>query len=70
MLVLLFLKKFYFRLCWVFVAVRELSLVVVCGASHCGGLSYCGAQVEHTGFSSCSLRTLEGTDLSSCDEQV
>ena len=43
MLVLLFLKKFYFRLCWVFVAARELSLVVVCGASHCGGLSC----VEH-----------------------
>ena len=42
----------YFWLCWVFVAVRGLSLVVAsraalhCGAraSHCGGLSCCRAR--------------------------
>ena len=43
----------YFWLCWVFVAVHALSLVVAswgysslwCVASHCGGFSCCGARV-------------------------
>ena len=53
-----FFKKFFilfiylFRLRWVFVAARRLSLVTasggysLCGvwASHCGGFSCCGAQ--------------------------
>ena len=55
---------YYFWLCWVFVSVHGLSLVAASGgatlrrsvrASHCGGLSCCGARaVEHTGFSRCS----------------
>ena len=54
---------YYFWLCWVFVAVRGLSVVAASGgatlrcsarASHCGGFSCCGAQaVERTGFSRC-----------------
>ena len=53
-LINLFIYLFiYFWLCWVFVAARRLSLVVVSGgatlrcgawASHCGGFSCCGAQ--------------------------
>ena len=44
----------YFWLCWVFVSVRGLSLVVASGghsssrASHCRGLSCCGAQAPDT----------------------
>ena len=75
---LLFLNKFiyfyfiYFWLCWVFVAVPRLSLVVAsratlrCGAraSHCGGFSCCGARAQGTqasvvgahGLSSCGSR--------------
>ena len=42
----------YFWLCWVFVAARQLSLVVASGAtlrcgvraSHCSGFSCCGAR--------------------------
>ena len=43
----LFIYLFYFWLCWVFVSVRGLSLVVASGgarASHCRGLSCCRAQ--------------------------
>ena len=43
---------YLFRLCWVFVAVRGLSLVVVSGATLC-----CGAQPSHCwGFSCCGAR--------------
>ena len=68
-------------LCWVFVAARRLSLVAVSGgtlrcgvwASHCGGLSCCGAWALGTQtslvvacrLSSCGLRALE-LRLSSC----
>ena len=46
----------YFWLCWVFVSVRGLSLVAASGghsssraqASHCRGLSCCGAQAPDT----------------------
>ena len=71
----------YFCLCWVFIAVRGLSLVVArgatlcCGvwASHCGGFSCCGARALGTrasvvvahGLSSCGLWALE-CRLSSC----
>ena len=71
----------YFWLCWVFVAARGLSLVVVSRAtlcygtqaSHCGGFSCCGAQalgaqasvVVACGLSSCGSRALE-RKLSSC----
>ena len=40
-----------------------------CGmqASHCGGLSHCGARVlGHTGFRFCSSRALERSRFSSC----
>ena len=55
--------KIYFWLCWVFIAVHVLSLVVVsggtlCGArtSHCDGFSCCREQeLGHVGFSSCSM---------------
>ena len=81
----IFLNKFiYFKnfwLRWVFAAVRRLSLVAASGAtlhcgewaSHCGGLSCCGAQalgarasvvVAH-GLSSCGSWALERR-LSSC----
>ena len=52
-IVYLFTYLFIFWLCWVFVSVRGLSLVVASGgaplhrgarASHCRGFSCCGAQ--------------------------
>ena len=71
----------YFWLCWVFVAVRRLSLVAVSGAtlccseqsSHCGAFSCCRAQalgawasvVVACRLSSCGSRALEYR-LSSC----
>ena len=50
--IFIYLFLFYFWLCWVFVSARGLSLVVASGAtlhrgvlaSHCRGLSCCGAQ--------------------------
>ena len=49
----------YFWLCWVFVAVLRLSLVVASGASgvqtYCSGFSCYGAEaLGHTGFIGCS----------------
>ena len=72
-----FFNLFYFRLCWVFVAVRGLSLVVVSGgysSLRCAGFSCCGAWaldawasvVTARGLSSCGSRALE-CSLSSCD---
>ena len=68
-----FILFIYFWLCWVFVAVRGLSLVAASGASHCGGFSCCqswalGAQASVAvacGLSSCGSRALERR-LSSC----
>ena len=56
------INKFYFWLCWVFVAARGLSLVAVSGgysrcsvqASLCGGFSGCRVwALGHLGFGSC-----------------
>ena len=63
----------YFWLHWVFGAVRELSLVVVSGAtlhcsawaSHCSGFSSRSMGSRHTGFSSCGSWALDRM-LSSC----
>ena len=65
----------YLWLCWVFVAVRGLSLVVAsggysslwCVASYCGGFSCCGAQALGAwasvavarGLSSCGSQAVE-----------
>ena len=73
--IFLFFKKFiYFWLCWVFVAARELSLVVAsgtCSSLRCTGFSLrwllllrsTGSRRE--GFSSCGMLALERR-LSSC----
>ena len=79
-----FLKKIFiylFRLRWVFVAARRLSLVASSGgysslgarAFHCSGFSWCGARalvawasvVVAHGLTSCGLRALERR-LGSC----
>ena len=70
---IIFFKFIYFWPCWVFVAVRGLSLVVASGASHCGGFSCCRARALGArasvavarGLSSCGSRALERR-LSSC----
>ena len=59
-----FIYFIYFWLRWVFVAARGLSLVAASGgcsslcawASHCGGLSCCGAQALEHRLSSCGAR--------------
>ena len=68
-----FFKFIYLWLCWVFVSVRELSLVVASGghssswcarhASHYRGLSCCGAQAQTRRLSNCGSRAqlLQGT---------
>ena len=73
---------FFFWLRWVFVAAHRLSLVVVSGAtprcsaraSHCCGLSCCGAWalgaqasvVAALGLSSCGTQALQRAGFSSC----
>ena len=78
---LFFINLFYFWLCWVFIAVRGLSLVAASSAtlccsawaSHCSGFCCCRARalgawasvVAACGISSCGSRALERR-LSSC----
>ena len=76
----LFILFFYFWLCWVFIAARGLSLVVVSGgysSLHCGGFSCYGARalgvrasvVAAHRLSSCGSQALEHR-LSSCGTRV
>ena len=75
LLMRIFFKKFiYFWLCWVFVAVHELSLVAVRGgysSFRCTGFSLWRLLLlrsmgsRHVGFSSCGSQALE-CRLSSC----
>ena len=69
----LFLFIYYFWLCWVFVAVRRLSLVAASGGYSslwCAGFSLqwllllWSMGFRHTGFSSCGMR------LSSCGSRT
>ena len=56
----------YFWLCCIFVAALAFFSSCRAQASHCSGLSCCGASaVGHVGFSSCGSRALE-CRLSSC----